>query len=176
MRSLDELEAAWLAAGDPPRGRGVVRLLCVRTSPGVHEVPTSVRITPEGGVTGDRWARGDADPLAQVTLMNATVAELVADGEQPLHAPGDNLLVDLALDEAAAPPGTRLRAGTVLLEVTAEPHTGCGLFRERFGADALRWVNHKRHRARNLRGVNCRVLEAGEVRVGDAIEVVIAAE
>jgi MOSC domain-containing protein YiiM len=36
----------------------------------------------------------------------------------------------------------------------------------------MQWVNDERHAARKLRGINCRVLEAGNVRVGDAVEVV----
>ena len=38
-----------------------------------------------------------------------------------------------------------------------------------FGLDALTWVND--HRDRRLRGMNCRVLEAGSVAVGDPVEV-----
>jgi MOSC domain-containing protein YiiM len=66
--------------------------------------------------------------------------------------------------------GTRLRLGEALLEVSPAPHTGCKKFRERFGLDALTWVND--HRDRRLRGMNCRVLEAGTVAVGDPVAVV----
>jgi MOSC domain-containing protein YiiM len=62
--------------------------------------------------------------------------------------------------------------GAALLEVTPEPHLGCSKFHARFGAGALRWVNHKDHRRERLRGVNLRVLERGLVRVGDRAEVV----
>jgi MOSC domain-containing protein YiiM len=101
--------------------------------------------------------------------MNATVAELVAAGRQPLHEAGDNLLVDLDIGYDNLPPGTRLRIGGALLEVTEAPHTGCSKFSERFGQDALRWVNWRHWRERRLRGVNARVVEGGSVRVGDAI-------
>ena len=46
------------------------------------------------------------------------------------------------------------------------PHTGCKKFKERFGLDALKWVNDNRDR--RLRGMNCRVVEAGAVAVGDS--------
>jgi MOSC domain-containing protein YiiM len=49
---------------------------------------------------------------------------------------------------------------------------GCSKFRERFGPDALRWVNIRSNRALRLRGLNCRVVEGGEVAVGDAVEVI----
>jgi MOSC domain-containing protein YiiM len=58
-----------------------------------------------------------------------------------------------------------------LLEVTPEPHLGCKNFNQRFGAGALRWVNHQAHRAQRFRGVNLRVLESGPVRLGDRVEV-----
>jgi MOSC domain-containing protein YiiM len=124
-------------------------------------------VTVEGGLVGDRWARGRRDLDAQITLMNVRVAELIGG---PLDLPGDNFQVDLDLSEEALPVGTRLRLGEALLEVSPAPHTGCKKFRERFGLDALTWVND--HRDRRLRGMNCRVLEAGTVAVGDPVAVV----
>jgi MOSC domain-containing protein YiiM len=149
----------------------VVRLICVRQAEGVHVCPPSVRVTASSGVEGDRWSAGaDPDPEAQVTLMTARVAELVAADHAPLHAPGDNFLVDIDLSEQALPAGSRIRLGSAVLEISAVPHTGCAKFRERFGVDALRWVNHKDYRARRLRGLNCRVVTDGEIAVGDEIE------
>jgi len=161
----------WLDSPSDPRGRGLVRLICVRTSDGVHACPDRVMVTPERGVDGDRWIQKPKRVLAaQVTLIRARVAELVAADHAPLHAPGDNLHVELDLCVDALPPGTRLRAGGALLEISAVPHTGCKKFRERFGVEALQWVNHADHRDRRLRGVNCRVLEGGLVALGDVIE------
>ena len=39
------------------------------------------------------------------------------------------------------PPGTRLAIGTAVIEVTAEAHTGCRQFSDRFGTQATRFVN-----------------------------------
>lgn len=170
-RTFEELERLDRDTPPAPRGRGTVRLVCVRKGGGVHAYPPRVVLTPEGGVDGDRWsAAPTADPEKQVTLMSARVAALVAGNGAPLGASGDNFVVDLELAEEALPAGTRLRLGSAILEVSAAPHTGCAKFRDRFGADALRWVS--RDRARRLRGVNCRVVEAGEAAVGDAIEIV----
>lgn len=174
MRTFDELEALWSGLPPAPRETGSVRLLCVRTEPGVHETPESVVISVDGGLEGDRWAHGwrERDPGrdAQVTLMNAAVTELVAAGEQPLHEAGDNILVDFDISAEHLPPGTRLRIGEAVLEVTAMPHTGCSKFAGRFGQDALRWANWRHWRERRLRGVNCRVVTGGTVGVGDTIE------
>jgi hypothetical protein len=167
MRTFDELESLWNAATPAPRGRGAVRLIVVRLGDGIHQTPSTAEISPERGMDGDRWEAGtNRRPDAQVSIMNALAAELIADG-QPLDLPGDNLVVDLDLSEDALPTGSRLRVGTALLEVTPLPHTGCQKFSARFGQDALRWVNWKDHRDRHLRGILCRVIEAGRVSVGD---------
>ena len=172
MRSFDELERLWAESPDPPRDRGDVRLICVRSAEGVHDTPQRVQVSVEAGVEGDRWSSAhDPDRAAQITLMNVRAAELCAADHAPLHLPGDNFLVDLDLSEDALPPGTRLRLSGAVLEVSDEPHTGCSKFRERFGPDALRWVNLRSNRALRLRGVNCRVVESGLVAVGDAVEV-----
>ena len=66
--------------------------------------------------------------------------------------------------------------GQALLEVTPEPHNGCLKFRQRFGSDALRLTADKRYRDLRLRGIYAKVIEAGEVAVGDRIEVLRRAE
>ena len=170
MDQANDFEARWTATERSPRGSGTVELICLRLGEGRHETPERVEVTVAGGLEGDRWAAGKRpDPDAQVTLMNVRVARLVALDGKPLDAPGDNFLVDLDLSEEQLPIGTRLRIGTALLEVSPVPHTGCRKFRERFGLDALTWVND--HRDRRLRGMNCRVLEAGSVAVGDSVAV-----
>jgi MOSC domain-containing protein YiiM len=120
-------------------------------------------------VEGDRWSRGsDSARDSQVTLMREDVARIFANG-QPLSLFGDNLLVEMDLAEENLPAGTRLRIGTVLCEVTAKPHTGCGKFERRVGSAARavtaapEWVNA------HLRGIHVRVLEPGDVSPGDAV-------
>ena len=172
MRTIEELEHLWSQVAAPPRDRGTVDLIVLRPAEGERETPESVELSPQGGVHGDRWSQGEEPhPEAQVTLMNARVADLIADGvDRALF--GDNFLVDLDLSEDALPPGTRLRLGGALVEITPLPHTGCEAFSERFGNEALRWVNHKKRRGQRLRGLHTRVIEAGSVAIGDAIEVV----
>jgi MOSC domain-containing protein YiiM len=174
MRTLEDLERLWRAMPPAPRDRGRVQAICVRKGNGVHETPLRVTLSEQGGVEGDRWADGaDRDPEAQVTLMAARVADLVASERTPFFSAGDNFYVDFDLAEEALPAGTRLRVGTAVLEVSSKPHTGCKKFRERFGIDALRWVNHRTNRALRLRGINCRVVAAGEVSVGDAVTLLL---
>jgi MOSC domain-containing protein YiiM len=170
LPTIQELEAARNAWPPAPRGRGSVRLVCVRKEDGRHETPERALLTPDGGLEGDRWLANPRRALdAQLTLMYVELARLFAGDRLPVDAPGDNVLVDFDLSEEALPAGTPLRLGQALIEVTALPHTGCKKFSEKFGLEALKWVNSRRDL--RLRGMNCRVLEAGWVAVGDPVEI-----
>ena len=69
----------------------------------------------------------------------------------------------------ADPSGSRLPVGEAVLEVSEEPHLGCGKLLRRFGTDALKVVNSAEGRALRLRGLNARVAEPGAVAVGDRV-------
>jgi MOSC domain-containing protein YiiM len=176
MRTFDELAATLAARPPAPRDGGTVRLLCLRKADGGHETPDAVEITARHGLRGDRWADrrpgSDPDGYSAVTLMNADVAAAVSAGVQPLHAAGDNLLVDLDIRVDALPAGSRLAIGDAILRISEQPHTGCATFSGKFGLDALKWVSTPDGKRRRLRGVNCSVERPGIVRVGDTIDVI----
>jgi MOSC domain len=172
------LELTTLRAGLPdirlsPADLGRIELLVRRPAPGEREVLPEGELSTELGLVGDRWsvdADGVApDPEAQLTLMNARAAVLVAGREDHRGLAGDQLYVDLDLSRVNLPAGSRLAIGSAVIEVTSAPHTGCGKFARRFGVDALKFVNSKDGRALNLRGINARVLVSGVVRPGDTI-------
>lgn len=166
---LAALESALATLPAPPTTTGSVALLVRRCADGRRETPSHVTLTQAEGVPGDRWReRLPLNPEAQITVMRRDVGELVANG-QPLTHFGDNLVVDLDLSDENLPPGTRLRIGAARVEVTPKPHTGCLKYKDRFGADALRFVSTREALAANLRGIHVRVIEDGEVAVGDAI-------
>ncbi len=114
-------------------------------------------------------ADGSAHPDTQITLMSARSAALIAGDRERWQLAGDQFYVDLDLSVANLPAGTQLQIGAALLEVTVEPHRGCGKFSRRFGVDALKFVNSAVGRELNLRGVNARVVRGGAVRAGDVI-------
>lgn len=170
--TFDDLQRALEALPSAPRDRGRVVRIVRRREIGRREAPQRLRLTPEDGVPGDRWIDCmPLDPTAQIAIMQADVAELIANG-QPLELFGDNLFLALDLSAANIPPGSRVRAGGAILEVTAKAHNGCRKFLSRFGSDALRFVSYKPLRQRNLRGIYMRVLEPGDVAVGDLVEVI----
>ena len=155
-----------------PEDRGTVGLIVARGPSETRTTPGSVDLCIGQPLPGDRWSQAkDPECLSQLTAMELSVARTIANG-QPLSLFGDNLLLDLALDERNLPPGSRLRVGEALLEVTPEPHTGCKKYRRRFGLDALKWISEKSRRGQRLRGVHLRVVEPGRVGVGDPVQVI----
>lgn len=170
-RSLETLERVFATMPGGPKDRGSVKLLVARGADGERSRPASAELNVEEGMTGDGWSRRlPRDLRAQITVMRYDVAELIANG-QPLSIFGDNVFVDLDLSEQNLPAGSRLRVGGCIVDVTAEPHRGCGKFGKRFGNDALRFTNLRPLREQKLRGIHWRVVESGMVRVGDAVEV-----
>lgn len=170
-RTCAELEAAHAALREPPRALGRVVLLVRRPAEGERDTPERGALSVEEGLVGDDWARRPPrDPAAQIAVMRADLAETIAAG-QALALFGDNLFVDLDLSAPNMLPGTRLSVGEAIVEVTAKPHNGCRKFRERFGLDALSFVQAAATRDQNRRGVYWRVVVPGEVRVGSAIQV-----
>lgn len=165
------LEQRFAQLPPAPRDHGAVALLVRRCPGGVREVIERAVVGPDTGLEGDAWGRQRKPAReAQLAVMQAKVAELIANG-QSLALFGDQLFLDLDLSAANLPPGSRLRAGTALLEVTPEPHNGCAKFRGRFGQDAIRFVSNQERRHLNLRGIYMQVIEAGALAVGDAIQV-----
>ena len=172
FRTLAQLEARLAALPEAPRDRGRVVLLLRKIDGGVRETPDRIHASVEGGFPGDAWGRrADRKPEAQLAVMQRDVAELIANG-QPLALFGDNLTLDLDLSAANLPIGSRVRAGGAVLEVTPMPHNGCGKFQKRFGEDARAFVSKPELRHRNLRGIYLRVVEEGEVRINDPVEVI----
>ena len=171
-RPLAELEAGLRALPAAPRDEGRLALIVRRLADGTRETPAAVTLSGAEGVPGDDWSRRPPRASdAQLAVIDRSVAALLANG-QSLTLSGDNLVVELDLRDENVPAGTRLRVGEALVEVTPKPHNGCSKFAARFGLDALRFVQAKPTRHRNLRGVYWRVVEPGVARVGDAIRVV----
>jgi MOSC domain-containing protein YiiM len=170
MSRFDEFEARWQAVvARPPSGR--IAALVLRLGDGARATPERIELSPEYGVLGDRWAQGAGpDPESQISLMDRRVIEVIAgEAADRLQVPGDNVIVEMDLGEAALPAGTRLRLGSAVIEITAKLHTGCSKFRGSMGDEALRWINAAPHRSRRLRGVFARIVSAGSVSVGDCV-------
>jgi MOSC domain-containing protein YiiM len=169
-RSAEELDAGVDHVRSSPGDGGVVELVVRRPSEGQREILDVGELALDEGLVGDRWSKSLApNPEAQLTLMNARATDLVAGTRERWPLAGDQLYVDLDLSVANLPAGTRLAIGSAVVEITAEPHTGCAKFTERFGPAAIRLVNQPPGRELRLRGANARVVEPGTVRPGDSV-------
>lgn len=174
---LEVLEQGLGEVRDAPKDGGTVELIARRPAVNQREVVDEAVLDPIVGLVGDCWrvkgststADGSAHPGRQLTLMSARAAALVAGPRERWALAGDQLYVDLDLSRANLPPGTQLSIGSAVIEITDQPHTGCGKFSRRFGVDAMKFVNSVEGRKLNLRGVNARIVGGGTVCAGDVV-------
>jgi hypothetical protein len=160
-----------------PTDHGRLELIVRRPAENEREVLTVGVLDRDEGLIGDTWrlrgssrtGDGSAHRDMQLNVMNARAAQLVAGREDRWALAGDQLYVDLDLSEENLPPGTRLELGSAVIEITEQPHRGCAKFAERFGRDALKFVNSDTGRELRLRGVNAKVIVAGRVTRGGAV-------
>ena len=160
-----------------PQLEGSLALIVRRPQVDAREVLAEAELNTTEGLAGDTWNQrgssrtvdGSPHPDMQLNLMNVRVVEAVAGNIKRWPLAGDQLFVDLDLSQANLPPGTRLAIGDAVIEITPQPHTGCGKFSARFGVDALKFVNSPQGRVMGLRGVNAKVITPGRVRAGDTV-------
>jgi hypothetical protein len=175
--TLEELEAGLPAALQSPKDDGTLELIVRRPAVGRRDVLDTGELDLATGLVGDTWnirsssrtADGSAHPEMQINVMNSRVIALIAGEKARWGLAGDQLYIDLDISADNLPPGTRLAIGHAVIEVTAQPHTGCGKFVRRFGVDATKFVNSAKGRELNLRGINARVVVPGPIRTGDRV-------
>jgi MOSC domain-containing protein YiiM len=108
----------------------------------------------------------------QLNLMNWRFVNLVAGSRERVQLAGDQLFVDLDLSPDNIPPGSQLSIGQAVIQITEIPHLGCKKFVERFGIDAMKYANSDFGRGHNLRGVNAKVVTAGNITACDPVQIV----
>lgn len=168
--ALDHILAA-------PKSRATICHLCFRPDYGLRTFPDTLAMTVDHGIIGERWTtkpwltlpNGEPDPRIQVSILSQRVMDLCwRDRTKTVH-PGDPIVVDMNLSAANLPVGTRLSAGSAILEVSDKFNTGCIKWRDRYGDDSLRWINKRENRDFRLRGILCKIVQDGTVKVGDQL-------
>jgi molybdenum cofactor synthesis domain-containing protein len=145
-------------------GTGKVIAVCISERKGTQktEVP-SIKLVPEWGIEGDahagKWHR-------QVSLLALEKIEAfrAKGADVDYGAFGENIIVE-GFDLRTLPVGTRFRIGDALLELTQigkECHTHCAIYHQVGDCIMPR------------EGVFTVVLEGGEVKAGDSIELIEA--
>jgi hypothetical protein len=182
--TTEDLEKNLDAIRQSPKDAGVLKLIVRRPQENAREILSAGELDLTEGLIGDNWktrgssrtADGASHPDMQLNIMNSRVVALVAQSEDRWQLAGDQLYLDLDLSEENLPPGTRLAIGSAVVEVTAQPHTGCRKFVERFGADAMKFIASDVGRQLRLRGINAKVVQAGTIRTGDTAKKIQASK
>ncbi len=172
-----ELDAGLEYIRQSPRDGGTLRMIVRRPNVDERELLDEGELNLQEGLVGDTWnvrvskhsKTGQPNLYAQITVMNARCIELLSPDRERWALAGDQLYVDFDLNDDNIPPGSRLAIGSAILEVSAEPHTGCQKFSARFGVEAMKFVNSPEGKRLHLRGINARVIQAGTIRVGDMV-------
>jgi MOSC domain-containing protein YiiM len=173
-----ELEQCLPEVLQSPADDGRLTSIFVRPAPNERRELTTVQLTPERGIDGDRWVNdsfyhskgGASDPRNQVSLMNSRYLRQIAVREDALCLAGDNLIVDLDLSKTNLPSGSQLAIGDdVVIEITDLSHTGCSKFQNRYGKEVRTFTNNERGKQLHLRGRYARIISGGTISVGNTV-------
>ena len=179
--TTEEIEAGLDYIRQSPKDMGILQLIVRRPQISEREVLEIGELNTEVGLVGDTWnirpssrtADGTPHPEMQINIINSRTIDLLAQDESRWKLAGDQLYLDLDLSAENLPPGTQISIGSAILEVTAQPHTGCKKFIERFGLEAMKFVNSAVGRELNMRGINAKVVLSGTIKKGDLVRKVL---
>lgn len=172
--ALDHIRSA-------PTSVGTLEVITYRPAVDERVTPDSAELDLEVGLVGDSWLDrgsrhtddGSAEADKQLNVMGFRIAELVARSRDRIPLAGDQLYLDLDLSVSNLAPGSRLAIGNkAVIEVTPAPHNGCAKFTQRFGLDAMRFVNSPVGKELRLRGLCAKVVEPGTITVADEVRVI----
>lgn len=176
--TLEELEGGLNNICQSPKEIGLLEMIVSRPAENERDILDKAELDLIKGLIGDRWfisksnktPDGSPHPEKQINIMNSRVISLISQDKERWSLAGDQLYIDMDLGTKNLPPGTKLSIGTAIIEVTNEPHTGCSKFGQRFGTDAMKFVNSLTGRELNLRGINAKVVQSGIIRPGDTVK------
>ena len=176
--NTEELEAGLENIRQSPKDNGSLELIVRRPQTEAREVLSEGKLDLIAGLEGDNWkTRGSsstpdksAHPEMQINIMNSRVIALLAQKKERWQLAGDQLFIDMDLSAENLPVGTKLSIGEATLEISPLPHSGCKKFTERFGLEAMKFVNSTLGKELHLRGVNAKVIQSGAIRVGDSVK------
>jgi hypothetical protein len=177
-RTAMELEHGLPEVLESPQQAGRLEAIVIRPATNERRTLSTARLTPEGGVEGDRWVTdsyyrlkdGRSDPRCQVSLMNARFLRQIAASDSDICLAGDNLIIDFDLSDENLPTGSRVAIGDeVVIEISDLSHTGCSKLASRYGDEAKAFMNHKSRKSLHLRGRYASIVVGGTIAVGDAV-------
>ncbi|HVE57955.1 MAG TPA: MOSC domain-containing protein [Pyrinomonadaceae bacterium] len=166
-----EIENGLAEVLESPKDNGTLELIVCRPQENERKVLETGELDTENGLVGDCWRTyNDGEIEAQITIINSRIIDLLAQEKERRKLAGDQLFIDLNLTDENLPAGTRLTIGSAILEVTSQPHNGCKKFVERFGLEAMKFVNSPVGKKFHLRGIYAKVVQSGTIRQGDTVK------
>jgi MOSC domain-containing protein YiiM len=168
--TTEEIEANLDKIIESPKDNGVLDLIVRRPNEDEREVLDVGELDTEKGLVGDNWLNDDGNKETQITIMNSRIVDLIAQDKERWKLAGDQLFIDLNLTDENLPHGSKIQIGSAILEITPEPHNGCKKFVERFGLDAMKFVNSPIGKQFHLRGIYAKVTQSGIIQQGDLVK------
>ena len=164
-----------------PKDITLIDMIVCRPNEGDRKMLQEGYLDKEKGLVGDNWlergslktADGSSHPEMQLNIMNSRSISLIAQQKDRWPLAGDQLFIDINLTDKNIPAGTKLSVGQAIVEVTAIPHNGCKKFTDRFGIDAVKFVNSSIGKELHLRGVNAKIIKSGIIKVGDMVKKIL---
>lgn len=160
-----------------PKDKGIVKLIVQRPDTDLRIEIKKGTFKPKIGLIGDNYhvkpcavtKDKSPHPKREIALINSRVMEAVSPDSSRRKLAGDQLHVDFDLTKENVPPGTLLKIGTTVLEVSDCPHPPCHKFSSRYGKDALRFTM-KKHNGTLFRGIFATIKKEGFINEGDTIK------
>jgi len=176
-RNLIELENELEYILDSPKDKGILQLIVCRPNVDQRQELEQAELNKTKGLKGDSWITrgssktedGSSHPEMQINIMNARSIEVITQDNSRWQLAGDQLFIDMDLSSENLPVGSKLAIGSAVLEITSIPHNGCKKFANRFGKDAVIFVNSEIGKKLHLRGVNAKVTQDGQINKGDMV-------
>lgn len=175
--TTQELEAGLAYIRQSPKIEGILEMIVARPNEDQRAVLEEGQLDVAVGLVGDNWHMrpssrtldGSPHPDKQLNIMNSRAIELIAQTTERWQWAGDQLYLDFDISEENLPAGSQLQIGGAIIEVTALPHNGCKKFTQRFGIDAVKFVNSPVGKQLHLRGINAKVIRGGMIGKGDIV-------
>lgn len=168
--TTEEIEANLDKIIESPKDSGVLNLIVRRPKEDEREVLETGELDIEKGLVGDDWLTDDGNYETQIAIMNSRIIDLISQDKARWKLAGDQLFIDLNLTDENLPHGSKIQIGSAILEITPQPHNGCKKFVERFGLDAMKFVNSPVGKQFHLRGIYAKVIQSGTIRQGDVVK------
>lgn len=166
-----QIEAGLDEIRQSAKDNGILQLIVARPKENERQVLETGELDETKGLIGDDWLIYNGAKIeSQIAVMNSRCIALLAQDESRWQLAGDQLYIDLDLSDENLPHGTKLQIGSAILEVTPKPHNGCKKFVERFGMDAMMFVNSPVGKQLHLRGIYAKVVQSGKINKGDIVK------